>query len=205
MLTPVVRDAYGILFTGEAHAVDVSHDEAAVRFAAGSDEGALQVDDAPSGRQIRVGDVVPLPLGQHTLEVRTSRAQVNLHRGEVALIQLHTVKVSQVLDIVPYTSTIGSNELLGIAGVTQGLAYSAEGNLETFASTRDPATGLPLVAYSDVQSIVTRTDPIPESCVRIFSGSLRRPRKCRPSHSSRGRFLTRVPTRPPRRRHKFRR
>jgi hypothetical protein len=136
----------------------VPRDEAAVRIALGSDEGPLSIDGRAAGRPARIGEVLPLTTGRHTLEVRaadghTSRASVVLRQGDVAMLTLHTTPGSAVFDVLKWGSTGAAVLGLAIGGTFQLLSYLDAREFQLAANTRDPASGLPLISYHDVQAI----------------------------------------------------
>jgi hypothetical protein len=175
-VVPLVRDEFGILVRSETPTTYiVPEDEAAVRFNAGSDEGPLEVDGRSTRARVRVGDVVPLPLGSHVLEVRTPRgrshAAINLRRGEIALLTLHSEAGSNALDIARWSSTVGAVALLGAGGVFYFLAASAGNQLAGYAETaRDPQTGLPLIQWSDVAPIDETRATNQNIAIGLFAG-----------------------------------
>lgn len=175
-VTPLVRDAHGVLVRApNATVATISRDEAAVRFGTGSDEGPLRVDGVPVARRATVGSLVPLEPGPHTIVVASpsgeARAQIRLRRGEVALLTMRSSRGVSALDVLRWTTTGLAVVAAGTGGVFQVFAAANANQLEIAANTRDPATGLPSIRYSDVAYLDENRQQFQSIALGLFIGA----------------------------------
>jgi hypothetical protein len=87
-----------------------------------------------------------------TREGNTTRVRVNVQRGELALMTMHSTTRASARDVLKWVTLVGAVLTAGVGGVAQVFAVSDAQQL-TALGRPDPVTHLPSTRYADVINI----------------------------------------------------